>query len=115
MSSVQTTVLVNAKYSLLCVSVVCIIIAILCIIMLIYYIETTEVRQYNKDGWVLYYSHTCPHCVTLKNNLPWLTWYAMVKYDCADPQVKCPNSVKTVPTWVNKYTGKTSDGFGVFR
>lgn len=107
--------LIQKRSRLVCTAVKCTAILIVCICIVIYYSATYEVHAFNNAGWVLYYSSTCPHCVKLKNDLHWLTWYTMAKVNCADPLVRCPESVKTVPTWVNTYTGQTSDGVGIFR
>ena len=114
-SGTGTGAMNNIRTGMLCRAGLCIAIMIVCIMVLVYYTMTSKVQKLNRDGWVLYYSSTCPHCIRLKNNLHWWTWMAMKKYNCSDPSVRCPSEVKTVPIWINKYTGQTWDGIGVFR
>jgi len=119
-TTVQVTDATHVRASLtkrqyLCRAGVCGAVMLICIIILVYYSLTYRVHVINNEGWVLYYSHTCPPCIKLRENLKVWTWYAMAKVNCADPRQKCHEAVQSTPTWINKYTGQSWDGVGVYR
>ena len=91
----------------------CSAVLVLALVLLFYVYANYDILKLNSDGWVLYYSSTCPHCVELQKNLPPKIWKKMAKVDCLTGN--CPPEVKSVPTWINKYTGQQWDGVGVFR
>lgn len=103
------------KNDLIFKSCICAAIATVCIITLIYLYICEDIIRINCAGWTLYYSHTCPHCIELRDNIPPYLWFAMSKVNCAASNVQCPPEIKTVPTWLNRYTKQTWDGRGVFR
>ena len=79
-------------------------IVILTIILIFLYIRDTLSLRYR--GWVLYFTPSCPYCVTQLNEFGWKS-AILNKVNCE--QMNCPN-VKAYPTWINSKTQEQVEG-----
>ena len=73
-------------------------------------IMASDMRQITNDGWVLYHSKTCVHCVTQLASIGWKSFW-LDEVECNANTQKCTEKrIKVFPTWLNTNTNQIHEG-----
>jgi hypothetical protein len=79
-------------------------------ILLVWYLSA-DIRHLAADGWVLYHSPNCGHCVTQIAQLGKFKSYWMPMVNCKDNPTLCEEKkIKVFPTWLNEKTNQIHQG-----
>jgi len=70
-----------------------------------------DILSLRQKGWVLYYTPSCPYCVSQLKEFGWKA-AALNKVNCEEND--CPN-VNAYPTWINTKTGGKVEGVVVLK
>lgn len=76
------------------------------IILILFLIYLRDVLLIRSNGWVLYYTPSCPFCVKQLDEFGWKS-NLLNKINCEEKN--CPD-IEAYPTWVNKKTGEKIEG-----
>ena len=71
---------------------------------------TSDLRKTKTDGWVLYYTKSCGHCINQINELGWGGLWFINAVDCTSANTIKPPDITAFPTWKNTVTGKVHLG-----
>lgn len=82
-----------------------------CIMLsVVIYCSTTDLRKVRSDGWVLYYTKTCGHCIDQIDGLGWGGLWFLNSTDCTSAGAVRPPDITAFPSWKNMVTGKVYMG-----
>lgn len=79
---------------------------IIIILIILFFIYSRDVLTIRNNGWVLYYTPSCPFCVKQLEEFGWKS-VLLKKVNCEEK--KCPD-IESYPTWINTKSGKKIEG-----
>ena len=78
----------------------------LAVVVVLLFLYVQDVLTLKQNGWVLYYTPTCPYCVQQLGEFGWKS-ALLSKVNCKENE--CPD-VQAYPTWINSRTGEKVEG-----